>query len=321
MIVRSASRRRTSGRSGVLEANAGPFPARIADRYFKYISVLPMLILLLGLSVYPLFRLVELSFAKVSVSGGRQVVEWIGLANYTDAVKDGIFVLAFSNTAKYAFASVCLEVLCSFTLAMIVNRLRRGNTFYRTVFLLPFLIPPIVNGTMWRLLYDGQFGLINIALKSFGLNPQNWLSAAGPAFNAVIATSLWQWVGYTFLLFSAGLQLIPESVLEAAEIDGAKGLRLTTRIIIPMLKETLLVILMFRSIHAFKVFDLFYVLTGGGPGNSTEILNTYIQKVFMTERRIGYSSALSVICIVLIGAFAFLFRKAIASGDEEKPCV
>jgi multiple sugar transport system permease protein len=109
--------------------------------------------------------------------------------------------------------------------------------------------------------------------------------------------------------------LIPESVLEAAEIDGARGLRLITRIILPMLKETLLVILMFRTIHAFKVFDLFYVLTGGGPGNSTEILNTYIQKVFMMERRIGYGSALSVICIALIGVLAFLFRKAVSSQD------
>ncbi len=318
MKVPNAFRGRRAGRSGVLEADAGPIPARFADRHFKYLSILPMILLLLGLSVYPLVRLVELSFAKVSVAGGRQVVEWIGLANYGDAAKDAVFLLAFSNTAKYAFASVCLEVLCSFTLAMMVNSLRRGNTFYRTVFLLPFLIPPIVNGTMWKLLYDGQFGLINMTLKSFGLNPQNWLSAAGPAFNAVVATSLWQWVGYTFLLFSAGLQMIPESVLEAAEIDGARFFRRTTRIIIPMLKETLLVILMFRSIHAFKVFDLFYVLTGGGPGNSTEILNTYIQKVFMTERRIGYGSALSVVCIVIIGAFAFLFRKAIASGGEER---
>jgi len=285
--------------------------SRFADRWFKYLSIFPVLLLLVGLSVYPLLQLVNLSFAKVGVEGGKQVSHWIGLTNYTDAIKDKIFHLAFLNTIKYAVISVSLELLCSFSLALLVNKIRRGNTFYRTVFLLPFLIPPIVNGTMWRLLYDGQFGLINMVFRTLGIEPQNWLSSPGPAFNTVLVTSLWQWIGYTFLLFSAGLQMIPDSVLEAAEIDGARGLYKIRRIILPMLKDTLLVILTFRTINAFKVFDLFYVITGGGPGNSTEILNTYIQKLFMTERRIGYGSALSVICIVIIGIAAFLFRRMV----------
>lgn len=293
--------------------------SQFADRWFKYLSIVPFLILLVGLSVYPLLRLVNLSFAKVGVEGGKQVSQWIGLTNYTDAIKDKIFHLAFLNTIKYAVISVSLELLFSFSLALLVNKIRRGNTFYRTVFLLPFLIPPIVNGTMWRLLYDGQFGFINMVFRTLGIEPQNWLSSPGPAFNAVLVTSLWQWVGYTFLLFSAGLQMIPDSVLEAAEIDGARGLYRIRRIILPMLKDTLLVILTFRTINAFKVFDLFYVITGGGPGNSTEILNTYIQKLFMTERRIGYGSALSVICIVIIGIAAFLFRRMVYAQDREEP--
>ncbi len=293
--------------------------SRFADRWFKYLSIFPVLLLLVGLSVYPLLQLVNLSFAKVGVEGGKQVSHWIGLTNYTDAIKDKIFHLAFLNTIKYAVISVSLELLCSFSLALLVNKIRRGNTFYRTVFLLPFLIPPIVNGTMWRLLYDGQFGLINMVFRTLGIEPQNWLSSPGPAFNTVLVTSLWQWIGYTFLLFSAGLQMIPDSVLEAAEIDGARGLYKIRRIILPMLKDTLLVILTFRTINAFKVFDLFYVITGGGPGNSTEILNTYIQKLFMTERRIGYGSALSVICIVIIGIAAFLFRRMVYLQDREEP--
>ena len=293
--------------------------SRFADRWFKYLSIFPVLLLLVGLSVYPLLQLVNLSFAKVGVEGGKQVSHWIGLTNYTDAIKDKIFHLAFLNTIKYAVISVGLELLCSFSLALLVNRIRRGNTFYRTVFLLPFLIPPIVNGTMWRLLYDGQFGLINMVFRTLGIEPQNWLSSPGPAFNTVLVTSLWQWIGYTFLLFSAGLQMIPDSVLEAAEIDGARGLYKIRRIILPMLKDTLLVILTFRTINAFKVFDLFYVITGGGPGNSTEILNTYIQKLFMTERRIGYGSALSVICIVIIGVAAFLLRRMVYAQDREEP--
>ncbi len=293
--------------------------SRFADRWFKYLAIFPVLLLLVGLSVYPLLQLVNLSFAKVGVEGGKQVSHWIGLTNYTDAIKDKIFHLAFLNTIKYAVISVSLELLCSFSLALLVNKIRRGNTFYRTVFLLPFLIPPIVNGTMWRLLYDGQFGLINMVFRTLGIEPQNWLSSPGPAFNTVLVTSLWQWIGYTFLLFSAGLQMIPDSVLEAAEIDGARGLYKIRRIILPMLKDTLLVILTFRTINAFKVFDLFYVITGGGPGNSTEILNTYIQKLFMTERRIGYGSALSVICIVIIGIAAFLFRRMVYAQDREEP--
>jgi len=293
------------------KSNNGSYISDWIDKKFKYLAVTPVVLLLVFLSVYPLAKLFIMSFSEVTFEQGQQVSSWLGLGNYLAAIKDNLFRLSFYHTLFYIIISVGLEVTLGFTLALVVNDISKGKTFYRTVFLLPFLIPPVVNGTMWGLMYNNQFGLINLIIEQFGLDPQRWLSQPKAALMAIIVVSIWQWTGYNFLLMLAGLQAIPKTVLDAAQVDGATGCNLVFRVIIPIMKPTIIVMLMFRIIHAFKGFDLFYVLTGGGPGHSTEIINIYIQKVFMTQQRFGYGSALSVISIIMIGIVAIGFRRGL----------
>jgi len=281
---------------------------RYLNNKFKYLAILPVCILLIMFTFYPLLRLFCMSLNFVTIEGGKLVEKWIGLNNYISVFQDKIFRIAFFHSLFYIFTSVPLEIIIAFLLAMLVSNIKK-STFYRTIFIIPLLIPPVVNGTMWGLMYNPHYGLINMINNFLGLPYQYWLSNSSTALMGVVVVSVWQWCGYSFLLLLAGLQSIPKNIFEAAKIDGANGLNLITGIVIPILKPIILITLMFRIIYAFKAFGLFYVLTGGGPGYSTEILNTYIQKVFMTEQRIGFGSAASVISILIIGIIATGFRK------------
>jgi multiple sugar transport system permease protein len=280
-----------------------------ADRSFKYLAITPMTLLLIVLSIYPIAVLLIMSFNNISFQNGAYVFRWVGLNNFFTAFTDKIFKESFLHTLIYVIISVGLETTIGFTLALWISRIKRGKIFFQTIFILPFLIPPVVNGTMWRLMYNTQYGLINLIFNSLGLPAQNWLSQPRVALLAIIVVTIWQWVGYNFLLMLAGLMAVPKSVLEAADLDGATGIKLCYKVIIPIMKPTIIVTLLFRIIQAFKGFDLFYILTGGGPGTATEIINTYIQKIFMTQQRLGYGSALSVLSIILIGVIAKVLQR------------
>ncbi len=278
------------------------------DRAFKYVSLLPLLVLLLVLAMLPLAGLAKMSLSDVRIVSGRQTMSFVGLKNYREVLHDPVFLQSFRNTLVYVFFSVVIEVSLGLFLSLKINSLKKMTIFYRTVLLIPFLIPPVVNGTMWKLILNPQFGLLNKGLTALGLPPQSILSDERFALAGIMIVTVWQWVGYNMLILYAGLQTIPDSIIEAAQIDGCGRTGMLFKIIIPLIMPILFIALVFRMIHAFKGFDLFYVLTGGGPGNATEIINTYTQKVFMTQQRMGYGSALSLITIFVILVLFFVLQ-------------
>jgi multiple sugar transport system permease protein len=278
------------------------------DALFKYLAIAPLFALLLALAMYPLFSLGRMSFSSVSITQGHIGSTWVGLANYRNIFKDPIFFQAFGHTLIYVTVSVVLELSLGLFFSLLVFSLKRGTLVFRTILLMPFLIPPVVNGTIWKLILNAQFGLLNKLLNQAGLQAQSILSQERTALFGIMIVTVWQWVGYNMLILYAGLQTLPKSVIEAATIDGASRKRMLFQITIPLIKPVLFVALVFRMIHAFKGFDLFYVLTGGGPGYATEIINTYIQKVFMIQQRMGYGSAISILTIILILILFFVFQ-------------
>ncbi|MCF7943775.1 MAG: sugar ABC transporter permease [Spirochaetia bacterium] len=278
------------------------------DILFKYLAIAPLFALLLALAMYPLFSLGRMSFSSVSIVQGDIGSTWVGLANYRTILKDPIFFQAFGHTLIYVAVSVILELSLGLFFSLLVFSLKRGTLVFRTILLMPFLIPPVVNGTIWKLILNAQFGLLNKLLNQAGLPAQSILSQERTALFGIMIVTVWQWVGYNMLILYAGLQTLPKSVIEAATIDGASRKRMLFQITIPLIKPVLFVALVFRMIHAFKGFDLFYVLTGGGPGYATEIINTYIQKVFMIQQRMGYGSAISILTIILILILFFVFQ-------------
>ena len=190
-------------------------------------------------------------------------------------------------------------------------RLARGKGLVRTVMVLPILVPAVAIGSMWKLMYNYDFGVFNQALVAIGLMPVNWLGSTKLALAAVILVDIWHWVPFVFLILFAAVEGVSPEVIEAARIDGATNRQITWRIIIPLLQPALAVALIFRSILAFKTFDEVFLLTSGGPGTSTELVSLHLYKVFFEQNQLGYGALLSLAIIAAIVGFLLVSRQAL----------
>jgi multiple sugar transport system permease protein len=290
-------------------ARPGARPARtrlIADffnRTFHYWALLPGLLLLLMLTVYPTLQLIAMSFSTVAFREGQVLWSFSGLANYRTFVNDHIFLVAVRNTVLFVVVVVAIEMVLGTVLALLVSGLRRFAGLYRTLMMVPILVPAIAIGTVWRLMYNYEFGIFNRVLRFLGLPPQTWVGDPVLAMPSVIVVDIWHWVPFVFLIMLAGVESLPREPIEAARVDGASNWQLLRYVMLPLLRPTLVVTLMFRTIFAFKVFDEVYLLTGGGPGTATEVISLYINRVFFAQFRMGYGAFLSVITMLLTAIF------------------
>jgi multiple sugar transport system permease protein len=245
----------------------------------------------------------------VTWSGGLPTWTPVGLANYDELTRDELLGAGVLNTLIFAVCAVAGQMLLGFTLALLCCRVTRGRIIYRTVFILPILIPGIVIGAIWKLLLNFDFGLVNQLTGLLGFEPMNWLGAKETALASVIFVDIWHWTPFCFLLFLAGLESLPQDVYEAAKIDGATLRQELAYITLPMMLPTIMVTFAFRLVTAFKVFDEVYLLTGGGPGTSTEVLSFTLYQRFFRQDRTGYGAAMSVsiiflVCLLLVMALS-----------------
>ena len=295
-----------------MSANAAqPAISGIAEeRGWRWLTLAPSAFLMIAFSILPIINLVVLSFLNVSWSGGRADISAAGLTHYAALPADALFLVGLYNTLIFALFAVAGQMVLGFVLALLTSRARRGRVLYRTVFILPILIPGIVIGAIWKLLYNTDFGLINQAFALIGLGPFDWLKSADTALMSVIIVDIWHWTPFCFLLFLAGLESMPQDVYEAAEIDGANWWQELWYVTLPMMLPTIVVTLAFRIIVAFKVFDEVYLLTSGGPGTSTEVVSFTIYQRFFTEDRVGHGAAMSVVVIFLVSLLLILALSA-----------
>jgi ABC-type sugar transport system permease subunit len=222
---------------------------------------------------------------------------FVGLANYRDAVADQRFRAAIAHTAFFAAVSVSLELVGGLALALTMHRATRGRALLRVLVLLPWAIPTAVSGLVWRFLFDGQAGIVNAVLVGTHLlaRPHVWLVDPTTAWVPIITADVWKSTPFVALLLLAGLQNIDESLYDAARIDGARPWHQFVEITLPLLTPAIVVAVAFRALDAFRVFDLIYVLSGGGPGTATESVSLYAFSLLLQKLRFGYASALSVI--------------------------
>jgi multiple sugar transport system permease protein len=282
------------------------------DRIWRWLTLSPALLMMLLLSVLPLANLFLTSFYNVTWVGGRPIWTAVGFNNSAALPGDELLRAGLSNTLIFAVFAVGGQMLFGFILALLCGRVTRGRVLYRAVFILPILIPGIVVGAIWKLLLNFDFGLVNQFTGLMGFDPMNWLGAKHTALASVIAVDIWHWTPFCFLLFLAGLESLPQDVYEAARIDGATIWQELVYVTIPMMWPTIIVTFAFRLILAFKVFDEVYLLTGGGPGTSTEVISFTLYQRFFREDKTGYGAAMStsiifLVCILLI--FALSARK------------
>jgi multiple sugar transport system permease protein len=274
--------------------------ARAEDRLWHAITLSPALLLFAALTVLPVITLAALSVSSVHWAGGKAIWSFVGWRNFASLPSDILLRASIRNTLIFAAVAVALQIALGLLLALLVSEAVRGRVLYRLIFLLPLLLPGIVIGAIWSLMYNADFGIINLVLGWIGLEPQNWLGDRSLALGAVIVTDVWHWTPFCFLILLAGLEALPRDVYEAARIDGAGAWATFRHITLPLMAPTIAVTFVFRLILAFKVFDEVYLLTGGGPGTATEVLSFTIYRRFFTEDRAGYGAAMSLAAFALI---------------------
>jgi multiple sugar transport system permease protein len=263
--------------------------------------VMPAIVLLSLITVYPVLSVLFLSLhRKLPLF---EISKFVGLENYLYLLGDDRFWNAFWNTVYFTALSVSLELLLGLGLALLLNRPFRFKGIVTAVVLVPWAIPTVVSARMWEWMYNPDFGVLNYLL---GTNV-NWLGSPLWALNAAVFMDVWKTTPFTVILLLAGLKLIPPELVQAARIDGANSWSLFRRITLPLLKPVILVALIFRTLDAFRVFDAIYVLTGGGPANTTETLSIYAYKVLFQTLQFGYGSTVSVIVFLCIGAISILY--------------
>jgi multiple sugar transport system permease protein len=274
-----------------------------SQRLWRWLTFGPALAMMLALTILPIANLVVTSFQNVTWANGQPTRTWVGLRHYEALFSDQLFSAGLWNTLIFAFAAVAGQMVLGFALALLCSKIIRGRVVYRAIFILPILIPGIVIGAMWKLMYNFDFGLINAMLASVGIAPQDWLGDASTALLAVIVVDIWHWTPFCFLLLLAGIESLPQDMYEAAKIDGATPLQELVYITLPLMAPTIVITLAFRMVLAFKVFDEVYLLTSGGPGTATEVLSFTIYQRFFTEDKMGYGSAMSIAVIFIVALF------------------
>jgi multiple sugar transport system permease protein len=293
------------GPGGKKRRAEGPF----FDRTFKYWALLPAIAILVLLTLYPTAKLLRMSVSEISVGSDASVTwEYVGDKHVRTAIEDPVVGVAIRNTLVFVVIVVICEVTLGLILALLISRTTRMTAVYRTIFLLPLLMPPIAIGTMWKLMYDYNYGLFNMILGLAGIQGPTWTADPNLAMMCIIIVDIWHWTSFLFLILMAGVESLPHELVEVARVDGATELQTYRYILLPLLRPTIVIALMLRTIFAFKVFDQIYLLTSGGPGTATEVLNLYIYDVFFVQFRMGYGSFLAIVLALMMTVFVIFYR-------------
>lgn len=285
---------------------------QLSDGRIVQFFILPTIILLILMNIFPLIYSLFLSFTEYSVISDAPPV-WVGLKNYTDILSDPQLWHSFAVTGRYALLSVALQTLVGFGLALLLRSKFTGSGIITTLILVPMMLSPIVVATFWKLIFNPSYGIFNYLLGYTNINTApEWLGQPELALWAIIIVDVWMWSPFVMLLCLAGLSAIPEYLYEAAAIDRANWWFQFRRITLPQVMPLLLIAVLFRTIEAFKQFDLVMGLTGGGPGDATETVSVQLyQLAFQGQFNTGQSSALAYIVLVVIIAISNLYIRAL----------
>jgi len=281
-----------------------------------WILILPAAAVIGAVILYPVLATFWLSLRDYSL-----IYPWrsrfIGLGNYVDFFKDPNFWAAIGRTAYFTFVSVGIELVLGIGVAILLNMKLPGWKVLRTLLIVPWAVPTIVNGVMWKWIYNAEFGALNGLLYSLGLidRYRAWLSEPFTAMNLVIVADVWHSVPFIAIIIMAALATIPEDLYEAARIDGATRIQTFSRLTLPLLRPAITIALVIRTVEAFKVFDIIYIITGGGPANGTQVISylTYLES--FSYLNMGRGAALSFIVSLFILALTLLYIRLLRSEE------
>ena len=285
---------------------------KLRKRSVPILFILPALILLLAITVFPLLYELRLAFVSWELTTTAKAT-FVGLQNFKNILfHDERFWSALNVTFILMIGGVAIELIIGTILALLLNGLKRSRTLLLSLFLIPVLIAPVVAGFQFRMIYHDQFGPLNyiIELVTFGhWHGVAWIAEPKVAIFAIMMTDVWQWTPFLMLIILAGLQSIPIELYEAARVDGASDSQMFWRVTIPILLPVMVIGVLIRAMDSFKLFDIIYLLTGGGPGDTTETISFYTYLQGFKFFSLGYTAAMAFIQLIIITVIAQLFLR------------
>ncbi len=270
--------------------------------------LLPCAVVLGLIVLTPMINLVWYSLHDYKLTNIK-AMRFVGLSNYVKAFGDGDYLHSIKITAQYVLRALATQLPVALVLVEVLQRIKRGSGLVRTLLLPTMVVPPVIAGVMWRIMYHPSYGLVNYILGAVGL-AHNWTSDPATALGSLVFIDFWQNLPFLTLILLAGRASISEDVYEAAMIDGAGALSSFWHITLPLLRGSLLLGVLFRMIDCIKVFPTVHIVTAGGPGTATTMINYYIYKMAFNYTNIGYSSAMGFILVVLTTLLSVALIKA-----------
>lgn len=283
------------------------------SRFLPYLLIAPAALLVAAVMFYPIARGVYLGFTEYSLTTFA-LPRFIGLQNYIEIfLRDTIFRQAVKNTVIWTVLDVGARFLIGFVFALMLNERFFGRRLFRVLILLPWAMPPVAAGTVWRWMYTQDYGVVSVLLAKLGLVPASisWLGDPKLALYSVIAVSIWRGVPFVTIMLLAGLQGIPADLYDAARIDGAGSRACFFHITLPLLKSVIATALILTTIWTFGSFDLTWVMTKGGPAYSSHLLSTYVYQTSFGFFDLGYASALGSLMLVVMIIFAAIYLRRV----------
>jgi len=283
---------------------------------FAWILLTPALAVVAFVALYPLGRTIYQSFTNEQFLAGIEPTKWIGLENYKDLIHDTIFRDAVWTTVKFTLITVAFEFVLGMIIALVVNSSFKGRGAMRAVMLIPWAIPTVIAAQMWKWMYDDIYGVINDAGTRLHIlsHSHAWISEPSTSLAAVCAVDIWKTTPFVALLLLAGLQVIPKELYEAGEVDGASKWQQFWKITMPLLRPAILVTLIFRTLDALRVFDVFYVFFGNRL--DTQTMAIYDQNTIVSTGDVGYGAAISVAIFLIIGIFVIIYVTVVRVEDQ-----
>ncbi|MFJ5624235.1 carbohydrate ABC transporter permease [Peribacillus loiseleuriae] len=283
-----------------------------------YTFILPTVIFVLCFMIYPIVYNIIVSFQDLTIKNLNTGGSFIGLKNYVDIIQSEKFFIALKNTFIYTFACIFFQVVIGYLLALFFNQDFPFRNFFRSILLLAWMTPLVITGTLFKWLFDVDYGVINYLLMNIHLidNPINWLGQESTALTAVIITNVWVGIPFNMILILSALQSLPGDVYEAAKIDGANKLQIFAKITLPLMKPTLFVILVLGIIYTFKVFDIILIMTGGGPVNATQVLPFFGYEQAFVNFNFGASGAVASIILLILMCISLVYLYLIKKEES-----
>jgi len=291
--------------------------SRWQEYRFAYLLIIPSLVLLSGIILYPILDNFVISLYKYDLTKP-WFRPFVALGNYQDLIHNPEFWASVGRAAYFTAASVSLEVILGLAIALFLNMQFPGRGILKTLVILPWAVPTVVSAIMWKWIFDANYGALNGLLLQLGVinQYQAWLTRPITALNLIVAADVWHQTPFVVFIFLAALTTIPDALYEAARVDGAGALRSFQRITLPLLRPAFLIVFVVRTMEAFRVFDLIYVMTGGGPANATQVVTYYTYVSTFSYLHLGDGAAQSFLVSAFILVLSVAYIKLLGSQVE-----